>query len=103
MFIDYHMHSDFSADCKTPMEERIQTAIKKGLAGSCFTEHVDEDYPDSSICLELDLPRYAKAIRDIQEKNRGQITIKKAINIGVQPDLLDNCETLVEQNGFGFL
>lgn len=103
MFIDYHMHSDFSADCKTPMEETIQTAIKKGLSEICFTEHVDEDYPDTSIVFELDLPRYAKAIKDMQEKYRGQITIKKGIEIGVQPHLLDNCETLVKQNEFDFV
>src|SRR5699024_1362488 len=100
MFIDYNMHSDFSADCKKPMEETIQTAIKKGLSEICFTEHVDEDYPDTSIVFELDLPRYAKAIKDMQEKYQGQITIKKGIEIDVQPHLLDNCETLVKQNEF---
>src|SRR5699024_364965 len=85
------------------MEETIQTAIKKGLSEICFTEHVDEDYPDTSIVFELDLPRYAKAIKDMQEKYRGQITIKKGIEIGVQPHLLDNSETLVKQNEFDFV
>src|SRR5699024_3803772 len=103
MFIDYHMHSDFSADCKTPMEETIQTAIKKGLSEICFTEHVDVYYPDTSIVFELDLPRYAKAVIDMQEKYRRQITIKKGIENGVQPHLLDNCETLVKQNEFDFV
>src|SRR5699024_12000959 len=55
---------------------------------------------DTSIVFELDLPRYAKAIKDMQEKYQGQIVIKKGIEIGVQPHLLDNCETLVKQNEF---
>src|SRR5699024_6674140 len=96
------MHSDFPAESETRIEETIQTAIKKGLSEICFTEHVDEDYPDTSIVFELDLPPYAKAIKDMQEKYPGQITIKKGIEIGVQPHLLDNCETLVEQNEFDF-
>ena len=43
---DYHMHSNFSEDCKTPMEDMIKAAIDKRLAEICFTEHLDEDYPD---------------------------------------------------------
>ena len=44
---DCHMHSSFSADSDTPMEEMIQTAADQGLTGICFTEHFDPDYPDT--------------------------------------------------------
>ncbi len=37
---DCHMHSSFSADSETPMEDMIQTAVDKGLTGICFTEHL---------------------------------------------------------------
>ena len=42
---DYHLHTDFSSDSKTPMEEMIQAGIRKGLRTMCFTEHMDYDYP----------------------------------------------------------
>lgn len=42
---DCHMHSSFSADSGTPMEEMIRRAIDLGLCGICFTEHLDPDYP----------------------------------------------------------
>ena len=45
---DCHMHSSFSADSDTPMEEMIQTAADQGLTGICFTEHLDPDYPGNS-------------------------------------------------------
>lgn len=103
MYLDYHMHSDFSADCETPMEETIQAAINKGLTEICFTEHVDEDYPDSSIVFELDVPRYSAAIKNMQAKYKEQITIKKGIEIGVQPHLLDRCEKLINGDTFDFV
>ena len=37
---DCHMHSSFSADSETPMEDMIQTAVDKGLTGICFTASV---------------------------------------------------------------
>ena len=42
---DYHVHSYFSGDSDTPMEQMIQTAISKGLKHICFTEHQDFDFP----------------------------------------------------------
>ena len=44
---DYHMHSSYSGDSDTPMEQMVQQAIKAGLQQICFTEHQDFDYPES--------------------------------------------------------
>lgn len=38
---DCHMHSSFSADSDTSMEDMILEAIRRGLHGICFTEHLD--------------------------------------------------------------
>lgn len=50
---DCHMHSSFSSDSDTPMEEMIQTAVEQGLKGICFTEHFDPDYPDTPEDLDF--------------------------------------------------
>ena len=42
---DCHMHSSFSADSGTHMEDMILKAVSIGLKGVCFTEHLDPDYP----------------------------------------------------------
>ena len=42
---DCHMHSSFSADSPTPMEDMIRQAVFLGLQGITFTEHLDPDYP----------------------------------------------------------
>ena len=41
MFADYHVHSEFSWDSRTPMEAQIQAAVRAGVEELCFTEHVD--------------------------------------------------------------
>ena len=42
---DFHLHTDFSSDSDTPMEDMILSGISKGLKTMCFTEHMDYDYP----------------------------------------------------------
>lgn len=100
---DYHMHSNFSADSEAPMEEMIESAIAKGVQEICFTEHVDYDYPDPTIEFSLDLPAYEKKVREMQEKYAGKITIKKGVEIGVQPHVLKECKALVESETFDFV
>lgn len=53
---DCHMHSSFSGDSETPMEEMADRACSIGLKDICFTEHMDLDYPegtgDDENCLQ---------------------------------------------------
>ena len=47
MRADLHVHTCFSCDSKTTMEDQCVSAIQKGLDVVCFTEHVDcnpQDY-----------------------------------------------------------
>lgn len=103
MLFDYHMHSDFSADSETPMEEMIQASINKGLTEICFTEHIDYDYPDPTIVFDLDLINYQAKINEMREKYKGIITIKKGVELGVQPYLLDRYKKLMDKETFDFV
>lgn len=40
-FSDMHVHSTFSSDGKSSMNEHCEIAIQKNLKSICFTEHVD--------------------------------------------------------------
>ncbi|MBT2214783.1 histidinol-phosphatase HisJ family protein [Virgibacillus dakarensis] len=100
---DYHVHSTFSADCDTPMEESIKKAIEIGLKEICFTDHIDYDYPDRSIIFDLDLAQYNRKLTKLQEKYAKQITIKKGVEIGVQPHLLSRYSQLTASETFDFV
>ena len=43
MYYDFHVHSDFSSDSRSPMESMIRQGIHLGLPGICLTEHIDLD------------------------------------------------------------
>ena len=71
---DFHMHSSFSGDSDTPMEEMIQKAIELGLTHMCFTEHNDYDFP---VCeeipegtFELNVDAYLYDLLKYREKKR---------------------------------
>ncbi|WP_156290276.1 histidinol-phosphatase HisJ family protein [Oceanobacillus salinisoli] len=100
---DYHIHSDFSADCETKMEKTVEKAIDIGLEEICFTDHIDYDYPDQDWIFEFDLPAYDKKVKEIQEVYRNQIRIKKGVEIGVEPRLLDRYEKLMNEETFDFV
>ncbi|MFC4559973.1 histidinol-phosphatase HisJ family protein [Virgibacillus kekensis] len=100
---DYHIHSDFSADCETPMERTIEEAIELGLKEICFTEHIDYDYPDESIVFEFDLKDYDEKITRMQDTYQSQIQIKKGIEIGIQPHLIPRYNNLLDKEKFDFI
>ncbi len=100
---DFHMHSQFSEDCDTPMEKTIESAIAKGFTEICFTEHLDYDYPDPDFTFDLDVEAYEEYIKKMQARYGEQITVRKGIEIGIQPHLFDRYHTLLEKETFDFI
>ncbi len=100
---DYHVHSDFSADSTTPMEKTIEKAIELGLEEICFTDHIDYDYPDESIVFDFDLKQYDTKIKQLKAVYAESISIKKGVEIGIQPHLVKRYNDLLEDNLFDFI
>ncbi|TCO79378.1 histidinol-phosphatase HisJ family protein [Marinisporobacter balticus] len=100
---DYHVHSHFSADCNIPMQEMIQKGISLGLKEICFTDHIDYGYQDPSISFEFDPTLYTQEINQLTEKYKNQIKIRKGLEIGIQPHIIEECTTLVENGKFDFV
>ena len=84
---DTHMHSQFSGDSEAPQEEMISSAIEKGLAGICFTDHLDIDYPEEPDIFLLDLPNYTSSVLAYQEKYAAKLPVRLGIELGLQPHL----------------
>ncbi|MCP8616109.1 histidinol-phosphatase HisJ family protein [Salirhabdus salicampi] len=103
MKFDYHVHSEFSADCNIPMEKMVEAAIQKGIQKICFTEHIDIDYPDPTIDFDLNLTGYAQKVKDMQKQYGNDIDIYKGVELGVQPHVLPQYEEIVANNFFDFI
>ena len=104
-FWDCHMHSSFSADSDTPMEEMIRKAVSMGLPGICFTEHLDPDYPDTPDHLDfsLDILSYRETFFDLKEKYTSEIPLRFGIELGLQPHLGETLSAVVRQEKFDFV
>src|SRR5699024_1416949 len=69
----------------------------------CFTEHIDYEYPDTSIVFDLDIPAYTKQLEQLKTKYAEEIKIKKGVEIGVQPHLMDRYKSLLDKEYFDFI
>ena len=100
---DTHMHSQFSGDSEAPQEEMISSAIEKGLAGICFTDHLDIDYPEEPDIFLLDLPNYTSSVLAYQEKYAAKLPVRLGIELGLQPHLAALYTDILSQYPFDFV
>ncbi|REB06454.1 PHP domain-containing protein [Sporosarcina sp. BI001-red] len=100
---DYHMHTSFSADCEVLPEEMVRASIQKGLTEICFTDHVDYDYPDKNFIFDFNQQAYKESITHLQDRFGNEIRVKRGVEIGVQPHLLDTYKKLIQDEEFDFV
>ncbi len=99
MFFDYHMHSTFSADSKMTMEEICKQSIQLGIKEIAITDHLDLEYVgDSGIVFEIDRPEYLKTLEKYQKEYRERLVIKKGLELGLQPHILNQCAEFVGEH-----
>lgn len=95
MFFDYHIHSLYSSDSQTTIEEICQQSVRIGLTEIAITDHNDIDYQDLSISFDLDRERYLQELEEFQKRYQGRLRIKKGVELGVQLHTLDRCKEFV--------
>ena len=77
---DIHLHTSFSSDNDTPMEDMIRAAIDRGLTRVCFTEHMDHDYPSDPSREKsghpefwLDTDAYRRKFLELKDRYEGKL------------------------------
>ena len=87
MLWDTHMHTHFSGDSDADPRQMIAAAEGAGLAGLCFTDHLDYDYPDDKDLFLLDFYSYKEEIQKLRQEYKDRFPILLGIEIGLQPQL----------------
>ncbi len=104
---DFHLHSSFSGDSDTPMEEMILRGIELGLTQMCFTEHNDLDYPAGedgpSDIFELNADAYLYELLKLREKYADRIEILFGVELGLQPHLTRQNAAFVKEHDYDFV
>jgi len=97
------MHSQYSGDSDATQDSMVNAAIEKGLAGICFTDHLDIDYPDEPDLFLLDLPNYTASVLAQTEQYQNRIDVCLGIELGLQPHLAALHEDILSQYPFDFV
>ena len=104
---DCHLHSSYSGDSDTPMEEMIIEGISRGLTTMCFTEHNDFEYPDypnepgSRFLLNTD--SYLYDLIKYKEKYADRIRILFGVELGLQPEVMRQNAVYAKSYDFDFI
>lgn len=104
---DCHLHSSFSGDSDTPMEDMVLEGTARGLETLCFTEHNDFDYPPypdlTADYFILDTGAYLRTLNTLKEKYTGQINLLWGVELGLQPGCAKKNAALAKAFPFDFI
>lgn len=103
---DSHLHSSFSSDSTTPMEEMVKKAIALGLTSICFTDHYDMDFPitEEGMDFHLDTESYRKEFYRLKELYHKKIDLRIGVELGIMPSLKNRLTDYLKQyNDFDFV
>ena len=104
---DCHLHSSYSGDSNTPMEEMILKGIERGLTTMCFTEHNDFDYPyqpnEPQDYFLLTPDPYLYDLLGLREKYADKIKILFGVELGLQPQVMRQNAVLAKSYDFDFI
>lgn len=104
---DVHLHSNYSGDCKIPMDEMIEKGIEQGLNIMCFTEHLDLDYiyenPEEEGMFELNTDAYLYDLLRSKSKYKDKIQILFGLELGLQPHIMRQLAIRAKTHEFDFI
>lgn len=100
--LDYHIHSNISADSEEEAEAYCAYALKAGIEEICFTEHLDIGFQYDGIVFLPDLGLYEKIIEGVRNKYK-TLTIRKGMEVGLQPGVSEKTKTYLSGRNFDFI
>lgn len=100
---DYHVHTDFSIDCKHAMEAQCRAAIAAGVTEIAFTEHVDHDECDLESLQQYNYGAYVAELERCRALFAGQLTILKAAEIDWNLSIAEDVQRFIAEHEFEFI
>lgn len=103
---DYHMHSTFSGDAKSPLEDMVKYAISKGLKQICFTEHMDKCFPyipGEEGMFELDTDAYLAELSRVRDIYADKIKVCFGVELGLQAVAVNDNISYAKKYDFDFV
>ncbi len=94
---DSHVHTSFSTDSDTPMEEMILTGIQKHLTGITFTDHMDYHFPlkyvknddknkTAKAPFSFEIEEYLSRIHELRDLYSDRIKLYCGVEMGLKEE-----------------
>lgn len=99
--IDYHIHTELSADCEVPMEKMAEAARRRGLKQICFTDHIDLDFP-GDIDFVFDFRQYDREFAEVKSAFP-DIDIKKGLEAGLELRTAAGMAKIIRKNELDYV
>lgn len=113
MISDMHVHTRWSSDSGTPVEEQVERAIALGMNQICITDHQDFDapaFPPDYFKFLLDdkgdeeaTKAYIADLNRIKEKYADKIEVLVGIELGIQPHITEDLNEYAGTYPFDFI
>jgi histidinol-phosphatase (PHP family) len=102
MFVDYHVHTEFSNDCDVPMREQCEAAMRAGVLQIAFTEH-EENNPKEYLPFSFDHPAYFAEVARHRVEYGNRLTIRAGIEISEPHRYADAAEAVLRRYPWDFV
>lgn len=96
--LDYHVHSQFSVDCETPMEESCRAAIAAGVTEIAFTDHLDHEPADPGFGY-YQPEAYLDAVAAVREQFGGQLSVLAGVEVDFNEGIASQVERFINRYG----
>jgi histidinol-phosphatase (PHP family) len=96
--LDYHVHSTFSVDCDTPMEESCRAAIAAGITEIAFTDHLDHEPADPGFGYYRP-DAYFEAVAAARQRFAGKLTVLSGVEIDFNERIAPQVERFLNRHG----
>src|SRR5688572_8481812 len=99
---DYHLHTSFSSDCRTPMALLCERAIELGIPEICTTEHADW-VPGDIGAGYFQPAAYFAEVERCRAAYGDRLTLRAGVEIGEAHRYLDEARALLDGYPFDFV
>ncbi|MGH2531266.1 MAG: histidinol-phosphatase HisJ family protein [Thermomicrobiales bacterium] len=99
---DYHVHTEFSADCRVSMADSCRAAITAGVTEIAFTDHVDHEPADMGYGYYRP-DDYFRALDGVRDEFGDQLTILAGAEVDFNRRIASQVESFLETYDYDFV
>lgn len=101
---DNHVHTCFSSDSDTPMENMITIGKALGLSSICFTDHIDYGFPAEKYGMDFlfSVDDYFSKIKELTAMHP-DFSLRTGVELGLKADIFSLAASLTKDYEFDFV